>query len=85
MVAQGFSQREGIDFVETYAPVVKMTSTWIILTYANFHDCEIMSFDVKTTFLHAKLDYLLYVKQIPGFPKADPHIVLHLLVALYGL
>jgi transposase InsO family protein len=85
LVAQGFSQREGIDFAETYAPVVKMTSTRIILAYANFHDCEIMSFDVKTAFLHAKLDYLLYVKQIPGFPEADPHTVLRLLVALYGL
>jgi hypothetical protein len=53
--------------------------------YANHHDYEIMSFDVKTAFLHAKLDYLLYVKQIPGFPESDPHTVLRLLVALYGL
>jgi hypothetical protein len=87
LVAQGFSQREGIDFKlgETYAPVVKLTSTRIILAYANFHDCEIMSFDVKTAFLHAKLGYLLYAKQIPGFPEADPQTVLRLLVAIYGL
>jgi hypothetical protein len=85
LVAQGFSQREGIDFAETYAPVVKLTSMRIILAYANYHDYEIMSFDVKTAFLHAKLDYLLYVKQIPGFPEADPLTVLRLLVALYGL
>jgi len=44
-----------------------------------------MSFDVKTAFLHAKLSYLLYAKQIPGFPEADPDTVLRLLVALYGL
>jgi hypothetical protein len=44
-----------------------------------------MSFDVKTAFLHAKLSYLLYAKQIPGFPEADPDTVLQLLVALYGL
>ena len=71
--------------METYAPVVKLTSMRIILAYANYHDYEIMSFDVKTAFLHAKLDYLLYVKQIPGFPEADPHTVLRLLVAPYGL
>ena len=59
LVAQGFSQHQGIDFAKTYAPVVKFTSTWIILTYANYHDLEIMSFDVKTAFLHAKLNYLL--------------------------
>jgi hypothetical protein len=85
LVAQGFSQREGVDFAETYAPVVKLTSTRLILAYANHHDYEIMSFDVKTAFLHAKLSYLLYAKQIPGFPEADPDTVLRLLVALYGL
>jgi len=87
LVAQGFSQREGVDFRlgEIYAPVVKLTSARIILAYANLHDYEIMSFDVKTAFLHAKLDYLLYVKQIPGFPEADPQTVLRLLVAIYGL
>jgi len=85
LVAQGFSQCQGVDFAETYAPVVKLTSTRLILVYANYHDYEIMSFDVKTAFLHAKLDYLLFVKQIPGFPEADPHTVLQLLVALYGL
>jgi len=87
LVAQGFSQREGVDFRvgETYAPVVKLTSARIILAYANHHGYEIMSFDVKTAFLHAKLGYLLYAKQIPGFPEADPQTVLHLLVAIYGL
>ena len=44
-----------------------------------------MSFNVKTAFLHAKLNYLIYAKQIPGFPEADPHTVLRLRVALYGL
>jgi hypothetical protein len=85
LVAQGFSQREGVDFAETYAPVVKLTSTRLILAYANHHDYEIMSFDVKTAFLHTKLSYLLYAKQIPGFPEADPDTILRLLVALYRL
>jgi Reverse transcriptase (RNA-dependent DNA polymerase) len=44
-----------------------------------------MSFDVKTAFLHARLPYSIYIKQIPGYPEDDPKTVLRLLVALYGL
>jgi len=44
-----------------------------------------MSFNVKTALLHTKLSTIIYCKQIPGFPEAEPSIVLHLLVALYSL
>src|ERR1700678_704462 len=44
-----------------------------------------MSFDVKTAFLHARLPYDIFVKQILGFPEPNPDTVLRLLVALYGL
>jgi hypothetical protein len=84
LVAQGFSQRPE-DYGETYAPVVKLVSVRILLAFANHHDLEIMSFDVKTAFLHARLPYDIYVKQIPGYPELDPTTVLRLLVALYGL
>jgi hypothetical protein len=84
LVAQGFSQRPE-DYGSTYAPVAKMTSIRTILAYANHRDYELMSFDIKTAFLHAKLTLDIYCKQIPGFPEADPHTVLRLLVALYGL
>jgi Reverse transcriptase (RNA-dependent DNA polymerase) len=84
LVAQGFSQRPE-DFSETYAPVVKLASVRILLSYANHFDLEIMSFDIKTAFLHARLPYDIYVKQIPGFPELDSTTVLRLLVALYGL
>jgi Reverse transcriptase (RNA-dependent DNA polymerase) len=84
LVAQGFSQRPE-DFDETYAPVVKLVSVRTLLAFANHHDYEIMSFDVKTAFLHARLPYSIYVKQIPGYPENDPKTVLRLLVALYGL
>jgi hypothetical protein len=84
LVAQGFSQRPE-DFGETYAPVVKLSSVRILLAFANHFNLEIMSFDVKTAFLHARLPHDIFVKQIPGFPEADPSTVLRLLVALYGL
>ena len=84
LVAQGFSQRPE-DYGETYAPVVKLSSIRILLTYANQFDLEVMSFNVKTTLLHARLSYDIFVKQIPGYPEPDTSTVLHLLVALYGL
>ena len=84
LVAQGFSQRPE-DFGDTYAPVVKFSSIRILLAFANQFDLEIMSFDVKTAFLHARLPYDIFVKQIPGYPEADTATVLRLLVALYGL
>jgi len=83
-VAQGFSQRPE-DYGSTYSPVAKITSICIALAYAAHHDLEIMSFNVKTAFLHAKLSTIIFCKQIPGFPEADSSTVLHLLVALYGL
>ena len=84
LVAQGFSQRPE-DYGETYAPVVKLASVRILLAFANHFNLEIMSFDVKTAFLHARLPYDIFVKQIPGYPESDPATVLRLLVALYGL
>jgi Reverse transcriptase (RNA-dependent DNA polymerase) len=82
--AQGFSQRPE-DYGKMYAPVVKLTSVRILLAFANNYDYEIMSFDIKTAFLHARLPYSIYVKQIPGYPEHNPRTVLKLLVALYGL
>jgi len=84
LVAQGFSQRPE-DYSNTYSPVAKITSICLVLAYATHFDLEIMSFDVKMVFLHAKLSTTIFCKQIPGFPEADPHTVLCLLVALYGL
>ena len=84
LVTQGFSQQPE-DYGSTYAPVAKMTSIWTILAYANHCDYELMSFDIKIAFLHTKLTLDIYCKQIPGFPEADPHMVLHLLVTLYSL
>ena len=84
LVAQGFSQRPG-QYDETYAPVAKMASVRILLTWAAVRDLEIFQFDCKTAFLHAKIRHAVYGRQIPGFPLTDPKKVLRILVALYGL
>ena len=56
--------------------MVRLSSVRIILAYANHYDLEIMSFDVKTAFLHARLPYDIYVKQIPGYPEPDATTIL---------
>jgi len=75
LVVQGFSQRPE-DYGSTYSPVAKITSIHIVLAYAAHNDLEIMSFDIKTAFLHAKLSTVIFCKQIPGYPEADPSTVL---------
>lgn len=84
LVAQGFAQRPD-SYDETYAPVARLPTIRIVFASAAAWDWHIFSFDVKTAFLHSKLKSEVYVRQIPGFPEADPSLVLKLLVALYGL
>jgi hypothetical protein len=84
LVAQGFNQRPG-QYDETYAPVAKMASVRILLTWAAVHDLENFQFDYKTAFLHAKLRHNLYARPFPGFPTSDSRKVWRILAALYGL
>jgi hypothetical protein len=51
LVAQGFSQVEGIDFGETYAPVARLDSIRILLSYATHHNLKLQQMDVKSAFL----------------------------------
>jgi hypothetical protein len=84
LVAQGFNQRPG-QYDETYAPVAKLSSVRILLTWAAVCDLEVFQFDCKTAFLHAKICHPIYCRQIPGYPVLNPCKALCILVALYGL
>ena len=84
LVAQGFNQRPG-QYDETYAPVMKLSSVRILLTWAAVRDYEVFQFDCKTAFLHAKIRHPIYSRQIPGYPILNSNKALHILVALYGL
>ena len=86
LVAQGFSQVEGIDYGETYAPVARLESIRILLAYASHHNFKLQQMDVKSAFLNGPLKELVYVKQPPGFEDPDfPNHVYKLDKALYGL
>jgi hypothetical protein len=70
-VAKGYSQREGIDFTETYAPVSKMATLQTLLTIAADEDLELRQIDFKTAFLTANLVETVYMDQPTGYEQPD--------------
>ena len=82
LCAKGFSQREGIDYNETFAPVVRYDSVRALLALAAQQNYEISQFDVKTAFLYGELDEEIYMAQPDGF-EGDK--VCKLTKSLYGL
>ncbi|GJT63916.1 retrotransposon protein, putative, ty1-copia subclass [Tanacetum coccineum] len=69
LVAQGFTQRAGIDYNEVFSPVVRHTSIRVILSLIACEDYELEQLDVKTAFLHGNLEDTIYMRQPPGFEE----------------
>ena len=67
LVAQGYSQVEGIDYGETFAPVARHESIHMLIAYASHHNFKLQQMDVKSSFLNVPINELVYVKQPPGF------------------
>nr|GEZ03773.1 copia protein [Tanacetum cinerariifolium] len=86
LAAVGYSQQEGIDYAETFAPVARIEAIRLFLAYAAHKDFTIYQMDVKTTFLNGILKVEVYVGQPPGFvSKQYPDHVYALDKARYGL
>ncbi|GJT62681.1 zinc finger, CCHC-type containing protein [Tanacetum coccineum] len=86
LVIQGFRQKEGIDYFDTYAPVARITTIRLLLALAAIHNLVIHQMDVKTTFLNGDLDEEVYMKQPEGFVMpGNEHKVCKLVKSLYGL
>ena len=88
LVAKGFTQQYGIDYLETYAPVVKLTSLRIILVLAAFYNFEIHQGDIKSAYLLGRLDEEIYMEVPEGIEIQETgkrRIVCRLLHGLYGL
>jgi hypothetical protein len=71
LVAKSYSQRRGIDSNETFAPVVKHTSLWLILAIARQEDLDMFQLDIKTAFLYGDLEEELYMEQPEGYVNKD--------------
>jgi hypothetical protein len=86
LVAKGFSQVEGLDFGETFAPVTRLEAIHILLAYASCHDIKLYQMDVKSSFLNGFINELVYVEQPPAFEDPRyPNHAYRLSKALYGL
>nr|KAJ0228400.1 hypothetical protein LSAT_V11C100031650 [Lactuca sativa] len=86
LVIQGFRQKEGIDFFDTYAPVARISSIILLLDLAAIHNLVFHQMDVKTIFLNGDLDEEIYMKQPEGFVMpGNEHKVYKLKKSLYGL
>nr|GFB48008.1 retrovirus-related Pol polyprotein from transposon TNT 1-94 [Tanacetum cinerariifolium] len=86
LVAVGYSQQEGIDYDETFAPVARIEAIRLFFTYATHKDFTIFQMDVKTTFLNEILKEEVYVGQPPGFVSKQYLVYVYALdKALYGL
>ncbi|CAI7768361.1 unnamed protein product, partial [Closterium sp. NIES-54] len=71
-VAQGFSQRQGVDYFQTFSPTPKMTTLWVMLHVTAQHDYELHSLDFSTAFLQGNLHEEIWLRRPPGFTESFP-------------
>ncbi|GJS65872.1 retrovirus-related pol polyprotein from transposon TNT 1-94 [Tanacetum coccineum] len=71
LVAQGYSQEEGIDYEETFVPVPRMEAIRIFLAFATYMNFIVFQMDVKSANQNRKLKEEVYVKQPPGFESSE--------------
>ncbi|GJX38436.1 retrovirus-related pol polyprotein from transposon TNT 1-94, partial [Tanacetum coccineum] len=86
LAAQGYNQKEGIDYEEIFAPVVRLEASRIVLAYAAYMGFMVYQMDVKSAFLNEKISEEVYVQQPFRFESSEfPNHVYKLDKALYGL
>ncbi|GKE28464.1 putative ribonuclease H-like domain-containing protein [Tanacetum coccineum] len=86
LVAQGYTQEEGIDYDEVFAPVARIEAIRLFLAYASFMGFIVYEMDVKSAFLYGTIKEEVYVCQPPGFEDPQfPDKVYKVEKALYGL
>jgi Reverse transcriptase (RNA-dependent DNA polymerase) len=84
LVAKGFTQKEDIDFNETFSPVSKKDSIRIVLALVAHYNLELHQMDVKTAFLNGELEEEVYMDQPESFSiGGKEHMVCKLKMSLY--
>lgn len=85
-VSKGYSQIFGLDYIETFSPVVKHYSLRVVLAIAAAKDLEMIQLDIKTAFLYGDLQEEIYMEQPEGFvvPGQEDQVC-RLLKSIYGL
>ena len=86
MVAKGYNQKYGIDYDETFCPVVRSESVRTFITLAAEHRLQLHQLDVANAFLNGNLKEQIYTKQPEQFKvKGNEHLVCKLKRSIYGL
>ena len=86
LVAKGFTQKAGIDFEETFSPVVRYTSIKALLAIINQFDLELLQMDVSTAYLNGELKKDIYMSQPEGYiQEGKEGMVCKLNKSIYGL
>ena len=86
LVAQGFSQKFGLDYDETFCPVVRFESIRTVIGLAVQNGLKMHQLDVATAFLNGELEEEVFMKQPEGFvAKGQEHLVCKLNRSIYGL
>jgi hypothetical protein len=85
IVAKGFNQRPGFDYLEIFAPTMRQATIRLILALAAIDDLHLRSVDISHAFINGDIDAEVYMKQPEGFTELGPEYVCKLNKSIYGL
>ena len=86
LVAQGFSQRHGVDYEEIFSPVAHLSSICALIAFAAERKLHVHQMDVVSAFLNGELKEEIYMKQPPGYVQLGKEgLVCKLRKSIYGL
>ena len=86
LVAKGYAKTYGVDYLDTFSPVIKLTFVRLFISLAASENWPLHQLDIKNVFLHGDLQEELYMEQPPDFvAQGEYGKVCHLKNSLYGL